>query len=85
MVTTPAPTKQRAIDVLRCLNPDCRGLLAYEVTAQNVLNPDLAWTARRDGATHYFPCPHCGGRNIVEPVVDAAGAPRHAVTRFAAA
>jgi hypothetical protein len=57
-------------------------MLAYEVNAENVLNPDLYWTARRDGDTAYFPCPSCGGRNIVEEVRDAKGILRHAVTRF---
>jgi hypothetical protein len=58
-------------------------MLAYEVTAEGLLNPDLHWMARRDGATHYLPCPSCRGRNIVEEVRDAKGALRHRVTRFA--
>jgi hypothetical protein len=57
-------------------------MLAYEVSAGNVLNPDLHWTARRDGETRYFPCPSCGGRNVVEEVRDAKGVVRHAVTRY---
>ena len=83
MSDAPAP-KKKAIDIepLRCLDPACRWLLAYEVNAENVLNPDLYWTARRDGDTAYFPCPSCGGRNIVEEVRDAKGILRHAVTRF---
>ena len=43
------------------------------------------WMARTDGATKYFPCPKCHGRNIVEEVRDAKGTLRHAVTRFAPA
>lgn len=86
MSTEPAaPKKKKAldVDVLRCLNPDCRGMLAFEVTPENILNPDLHWMARQDNGVHYFPCPKCGGRNIVEEVRDAKGATRHAVTRFA--
>lgn len=85
MSTVPAPVKKKKaadVDVLRCLNPDCRGLLAFEVNAENVLNPDLHWMARQDGSTHYFPCPKCHGRNVVEEVRDAKGVLRHAVTRF---
>jgi hypothetical protein len=70
------------VDVLRCLNPQCGGLLAYEVTEGNVLYVDLAWTARADGEVRYFPCPKCGGRNIVEPFTDDRGRPAHRVTRF---
>jgi len=70
------------VEVLRCLNPQCRGLLAYEVTEGNVLYTDLAWTARSDGELRYFPCPKCGGRNIVEPFTDERGRATHRVTRF---
>jgi len=76
--------KSSDVEVLRCLNPDCRGMLAFEVTADNVLNPDLHWMAREDGPTRYFPCPKCGGRNVVDEVRDAKGTLRHAVTRFQA-
>lgn len=88
MTTEPAAAKKKKaidVDVLRCLSPACRGMLAFEVTPENILNPDLHWMARRDGETRYFPCPKCGGRNIVEDVVDAKGVARHAVTRYAAA
>jgi len=82
-----ATPKKKAIDVdvLRCLDPGCRGMLAFEVTPENILNPDLHWMAEQDGTTRYFPCPKCHGRNIVEEVRDAKGALRHAVTRFAPA
>lgn len=85
MATEAAPKKRKAIDVdvLRCLNPECRAMLAFEVTPENILNPDLHWMARQDGATRYFPCPKCHGRNVVEEVRDAKGGLRHAVTRFA--
>jgi hypothetical protein len=83
-MTSPAAPKKKAADleVLRCLNPECRWMLAYEVTAEGLLNPDLHWMARQDGATRYFPCPNCGGRNVVEELRDAKGALRHRVTRF---
>lgn len=80
-----APVKKKKaadVDVLRCLDPACRAMLAFEVTAGNVLSPDLHWMARRDGDVYYFPCPRCHGRNIVEELVDAKGMRRHAVTRF---
>jgi hypothetical protein len=84
MSSAVSPPKKKAanVNVLRCLNPDCRGMLAYEVDSDNVLYVDLAWTARQDGATHYFPCPKCHGRNIVEEIHDHAKV-RHKVTRFA--
>jgi hypothetical protein len=89
-VVTPEPkpaAKKKAADirVLRCLGPECGGMLAYEVDAENFLYVDLAWTAHQDGDTRYFPCPKCGGRNVVEAAVDAKGARRHQVTRFAPA
>jgi len=77
------PIKAADIHVLRCLNPQCRGLLAYEVDSTNVLYVDLAWTAARDGEAHYFPCPKCGGKNIVEAMRTEKGL-RHRVTRFVA-
>ncbi len=88
MSSDAAPAKKKKasdVDVLHCLDPNCRGMLAFEVTAENILTPDLHWMARQDGATRYFPCPTCHGRNIVEEVRDAKGALRHAVTRFEAA
>jgi hypothetical protein len=75
--------KQAAdIQVLRCLHPECRAMLAYEVTADNVLFVDLAWTAHQDGDLRYFPCPKCHGRNVVEERRDAKGAIKHRVARF---
>lgn len=70
------------IDVLHCLDESCPGMLAYEVTDDNVLYVDLAHTAERDGDLRYFPCPHCGGRNVVEQFTDPRGAVRHRVARF---
>lgn len=83
MNSSPKPAVRKAADiqVLHCLNPACGGLLAYEVTADNVLYVDLAWTAKRDGDKRYFPCPKCGGKNIVEEVA-AGGECKHQVTRW---
>jgi len=79
----PAKKKKAAdVDVLHCLNPECRGMLAFEVTAEGFLNPDLHWMARESDAIRYFPCPTCHGRNIVDEVRDSKGALRHAVRRF---
>ncbi len=78
----PAPKKAADISVLHCLNPGCGGLLAYEVDADNVLHVDLAWTAQRAGDLRYFPCPKCGGKNIIEEFHDAKGQRKHRVTRF---
>ena len=85
MSSEAAPAKKKKasdVDVLHCLNPDCRGMLAFEVTPEGFLNPDLHWMARESGATRYLPCPTCHGRNIVDEVRDGKGVLRHAVTRF---
>jgi hypothetical protein len=81
---TGSVAKKRAADVrvLRCLNPSCGGMLAYEVTGDNVLYLDLTWTARREGDLRYLPCPRCRGRNVLEEVHDASGVVRHRVARF---
>ncbi len=70
------------IRVLRCLSNDCDGMLAYEVLDDNVLYIDLAYLAKSDGETRYFPCPKCGGRNVVEEIEDAKGAVKHRVSHF---
>ncbi|GIW42182.1 MAG: hypothetical protein KatS3mg076_2759 [Candidatus Binatia bacterium] len=79
---SPTPKKGSGIEVLKCLDPDCRGLLAYEVTSGNELVLDLAWTAERDGDTLYFPCPKCGGRNILEPTTAQDGRTTYRVVRY---
>ncbi len=78
----PAVKKSADIHVLRCLNPECRGLLAYEVDSENVLYVDLGWTAQRDGQLRYFPCPRCHGRNVVEERRTDTGRVQHQVTRW---
>jgi predicted RNA-binding Zn-ribbon protein involved in translation (DUF1610 family) len=80
---TPKPAAKAAdIHVLRCLNPPCRGLLAYEVDSNNVLYVDLGWTAKQQGTTRYFPCPKCGGKNVIDEVRTEKGQLRHKVVRF---
>lgn len=79
----PAAKKQKIdIQVLRCLGPSCGTMMAYEVNSANVLHVDLAWTARVDGDTRFFPCPKCRGRNVVQEIRDDKGKARHQVTRF---
>ena len=88
MQTPPTPAAKSAgkkgpdISVLHCLNSACNGLLAYEVDSQNVLYVDLAWTATSDGRKRYFPCPKCGGKNIVEEIRSDTGQLKHRVTRW---
>ena len=79
---TAKPKKAVDIQVLRCVSPACDGLLAYEVDSNNVLYVDLAWTARRGTGFRYFPCPKCGGKNIVEGFRTADGTEKHRVTRW---
>ena len=83
MDATPKPVAKKTADiqVLRCLNPECRGLLAYEVNSENVLYVDLAWTAKSDGTLRYFPCPRCNGKNVVEARRTDKGQVKHVVTR----
>jgi hypothetical protein len=76
------PKKAPDIQVLHCLNPACNGLLAYEVDSHNVLYVDLAWTARAGSGYRYFPCPRCGGKNVVEPFQGPDGAAKHRVSRW---
>jgi hypothetical protein len=78
----PKEAKGPSIFLLRCLSLHCGALLAYEVDRDNFLYVDLAWTARRIGDTAYFPCPRCGGKNVVEAQTDASGRQRPRVARF---
>lgn len=81
MDASPKPPKKGAdIQVLHCLNPECRALLAYEVDSDNVLYVDLAWSASTDGDLRFFPCPKCHGRNLVEALQTANGTLKHRVT-----
>ncbi|MFI5365848.1 MAG: hypothetical protein ACHQ4J_09500 [Candidatus Binatia bacterium] len=84
MAAPQQPKAKKAADVfaLHCLKPDCGGLLAYEVDADNVLYVDLAWTARQDAGVRYFPCPKCGGKNIIEELRTDKGQLKHNVARW---
>jgi hypothetical protein len=74
--------KAAAIFVLHCLNPQCGGLLAYEVDRDNILYVDLAWTAKTADGKRYFPCPKCNGKNILAPLTDDKGRTQHRVVRW---
>lgn len=78
----PAPKKTPDVRALRCLGPNCNGLLAYEVDSDNVLYTDLAWTARTAGDLRFLPCPKCGGRNVLESLPSQSGTVRHRVARW---
>lgn len=87
MTDAAAPPKAKKtpdIQVLRCLGPGCGGLLAYEVDSNNVLYVDLAWTARSAGSERFFPCPKCGGKNVLEEIRTATGAVKSRVARWEA-
>ena len=77
-----AAKKRSSVSALRCLKPDCSALLAYEVDATNALYVDLSWTARSAGDVRYFPCPGCGGKNVVEAARNDKGDPIQRVVRW---
>lgn len=83
MEAKPTPAKAPLISALRCLSPECRALLAYEVTKDDFLYNDLSWTARQEGDLRYFPCPKCHGKNVLEAVADPKGT-RYRVSRWQA-
>lgn len=87
MPVRPPPGGQAApkavdIQVLHCLNPDCRGLLAYEVDSNNVLYLDLAWTAKSENGQRFFPCPKCHGKNVIEDIRTDKGRVKQRVARW---
>lgn len=77
---TPSAAKPAGVRVLRCLDPACNALLPFEVEADGTLLLDLRDCARQSGDVWYFPCPRCGGKNILEIPPSAGGKPR--VARF---
>ncbi len=79
-----APAKAADINVLRCLNPECRGFLAYEVDSDNVLYVDLSWTAETDGSKRWFPCPKCKGKNVIDEFRNDKGQSKQRVVRWEA-
>jgi len=66
-----APQKKKdvKVHVLRCRSESCRALLPFEETDEGLLLGNMIELARRDSRGAYFPCPRCGGRNVVEEVV----------------
>lgn len=81
-----AASKKRDIKVhvLRCGAEACRALLPFEETDEGLLLGNMIEVATRDGAVRFFPCPRCGGRNLVEEIV-YEGKKRSRVSGFAAA
>jgi hypothetical protein len=54
------------VNVLRCRDQTCKGLLAFEETEEGYLLGQVFELADEDGAKRFFPCPKCGGRLLVE-------------------
>jgi hypothetical protein len=81
-----APAKKKEIKVhgLRCRSESCGALLPFEETDEGLLLGNMIDVATREGGLAFFPCPRCGGRNLVEEV-DYEGKKRSRVTGFAAA
>lgn len=85
MSDAPAPKKKDVkVHVLRCRSEACGALLPFEETDEGLLLGNMIEVATRDGDQAFFPCPRCGGRNLVEEVVHA-GKRRTRVAGFAAA
>ena len=79
-----AKPKAVKVHVLRCGSETCRALLPFEETDEGLLLGNMIEVATRDGSASFFPCPRCGGRNLVEEVV-YEGKKRTRVSGFAAA
>ena len=62
------PKKSVKVHVLRCRSEACDGLLAFEETDEGFLLGNMYALGDVDGSRRYFPCPRCGGRNLVEEV-----------------
>jgi hypothetical protein len=80
----PAKKKEIKVHVLRCRSESCGALLPFEETDEGLLLGNMIDVATREGGLAFFPCPRCGGRNLVEEV-DYEGKKRSRVTGFAAA
>ncbi len=64
-----APAKKALkVHVLRCRGESCDALLAFEENSEGFLLGNMIEVAENDGGQRYFPCPGCGGRNLVEEV-----------------
>jgi hypothetical protein len=62
---------QLKVNVLKCRDETCRGLLAFEETDKGYLLGRVLELADVDGEVRYLPCPKCGGRQLVEEYEDA--------------
>lgn len=80
----PAKKKDIKVHVLRCRSGACGALLPFEETDEGVLLGNMIEVASREGDVRFFPCPRCGGRNLVEETV-IDGKRRTRVSGFAAA
>jgi hypothetical protein len=76
------PQKQVKVNVLRCRNESCKGLLAFEETDEGYLLGQVLELADVDGEQRFFPCPKCGGRLLVEEYVHRDGKLRVRVCGF---
>jgi hypothetical protein len=63
--------KPLKVHVLRCRSESCEGLLAFEETDEGFLLGQVLSLAERVGEKRFFPCPRCGGRNLLEEKVYA--------------
>ena len=64
-----APKKKDVkIHVLRCRSEKCGALLPFEETEEGLLLGNMFDLATSEGEERFFPCPRCGGRNLVEEV-----------------
>lgn len=66
---TASKKPQLKVDVLRCRGDGCNALLAYEETDAGYLLGQAIELAEKDGSKRFFPCPRCGGRQLVEEFV----------------
>lgn len=83
MSDAPETKKDVKVHVLRCRSETCRALLPFEETDEGLLLGNMMEVATRDDSSAWFPCPRCGGRNLVEEVVHD-GKKRTRVTGFVA-
>ena len=82
---TPQSSKTKLkVNVLKCGGESCDALLAYEETNEGYLLGQVLALAEVDGQKRYFPCPKCGGRQLVEEYIHA-GKRRVRVCGFEAA
>ena len=83
MSEAPAKKKEIKVHVLRCRSESCSALLPFEETDEGLLLGNMIEVATRDGDLRFFPCPRCGGRNLVEEV-EYEGKKRTRVSGFSA-